>query len=207
MNNARSRRLLATAGALLVVVAHASPAGARPERAVQLQARPLAAVAAIAVPPVRVRCTIPPADAGEVDALGHVVWKKRLIELAPSICRNANALAFSPARPYSRASYRQAQAVLVVVHESVHLSDYIGRTDEALTECRAIQLVREAALLIGVEDETARALGHEAMRFDAQLPGPDNWMVGLHELPNYHSPDCYDGGPLDIHPESSDWPN
>jgi hypothetical protein len=32
-------------------------------------------------------------------------------------------------------------------------------------------------------------------------------MVGLHEMPSYHSADCYDGGPLDIHPDSPDWPN
>ena len=38
------------------------------------------------------------------------------------------------------------------------------------------------------------------LRYDAQLPGPGNWMVGLHEIPSYHSPDCYDGGPLDIQP-------
>jgi hypothetical protein len=96
---------------------------------------------------------------------------------------------------------------LVSVHESVHLSAYAGREDEALTECRAIQLLRETALLVGVDDDTARALGHEAMRYDARLPGPGNWMVGLHEIPSYHSSDCHDGGPLDIHPDSSDWPN
>jgi hypothetical protein len=101
----------------------------------------------------------------------------------------------------------QAQALLVVVHESVHLSDYAGRTSEALTECRAIQLIHQTALQLGVGDATARALGHEALRFDAQLPGPGDWRVGLHEIPNYHSPGCYDGGPLDIHPNSTDWPN
>ena len=95
----------------------------------------------------------------------------------------------------------------MLVHEAVHVSDYEGRSDEALTECRAIQLVREAALVMGIDDAMARALGHEALRFDARLPGPDNWMVGLHEMPNYHAAGCEDGGPLDIHPESSDWPN
>jgi hypothetical protein len=34
-----------------------------------------------------------------------------------------------------------------------------------------------------------------------------DWRVGLHEIPSYHSPDCYYGGPLDFHPDSSDWPN
>jgi len=26
-------------------------------------------------------------------------------------------------------------------------------------------------------------------------------------MPNYESPDCRDGGPLDINLESTDWPN
>jgi hypothetical protein len=142
-----------------------------------------------------------------VEALGHVNWNRRLIEFAPFVCRNTNALAVAPARPYSHASFPQAQALLVLVHESVHLSDYEGNRDEALTECRAIQLLRESALRLGLDDATARALGHESLRYDARLPRLGDWRVGLNEIPNYHSEDCYDGGPLDIHPDSSDWPN
>jgi hypothetical protein len=191
---------------LLAALALVAPAGAAPmARALQLRAEAFTVVASIADPAVRVRCTV--SDPGMFEALGHVDRKRRLIELAPFICRHVNALVVTPAPPYSRSSFSQAQALLVLVHESVHLSDYVGRTDEALTECRAIQLVREASLTIGVDDVTARALGHEAMRYDAQLPGPGNWMVGLREIPSYHSPDCYEGGPLDVHPTSSDWPN
>jgi len=71
------------------------------------------------------------------------------------------------------------------VYEAVHLSDYA----------------------LGVDDAMARVLGHEAMRYDARLPGPGNWMVGLNGVVSYHSPDCVDGGALDVHPDSSDWPN
>jgi hypothetical protein len=202
----RLLRLLALLLALLLLpTAAAAAPGAR--SSVQLRAEMRGALATIADGPVRVRCSIPPADRGFVETLGHVVWSRRVIELAPGICRGANSLVQAPAAPYSNASFLQARALLVSVHESVHLSAYAGREDEALTECRAIQLVQETALLVGVDDDTARALGHEAMRYDARLPGPGNWMVGLHEIPSYHSPDCYDGGPLDIHPDSSDWPN
>jgi hypothetical protein len=50
--------------------------------------------------------------------------------------------------------------------------------------------VREAALQAGVDDATARAVGHESLRFDSRFPTPGDWRVGLHEIPSYHSPDC-----------------
>jgi hypothetical protein len=209
MTAPRSDRLSKIPSLLLALLLLPAAAAAAPAAtsSLELRAEMRGALAPVADGPVRVRCSIPPAHRGLVEALGHVVWSRRLIELAPGICRGANSLVQAPAAPYSNASFLQARALLVSVHESVHLSAYAGREDEALTECRAIQLVRETALLVGVDDDTARALGHEAMRYDARLPGPGNWMVGLHEIPNYHSPDCHDGGPLDIHPDSSDWPN
>lgn len=189
---------------LAVALAVAGPAGAAPQA--QLGPRAMNAVLSITDAPVRVRCQVA-AHGQAFAALGHADWLRQLIEVAPFVCRRVNGLVVRAAPAYSRGSFLQAQALLILVHESVHLSDYEGRTDEALTECRAIQLVRTAALALQVDDSIARALGHEAMRYDAQLPGLDNWMVGLHELPNYHSPDCHDGGPLDIDPGSSDWPN
>jgi hypothetical protein len=159
----------------------------------------------IAGPHVRVECAV--RDGGIYDVLGHADWNRRVIELAPAVCGRLNGLASTPAPPSTTVSYAQAQALLVLVHESVHLSGYPGRKNEALTECRAIQLVHDAALVLGVQDETAAALGHEALYYDAKLPGPGDWRVGLHELPDYHAAGCYDGGPLDIHPDSHDWPN
>jgi hypothetical protein len=198
---------VASAAAVLAAAATAGVPAPGVQSSIQLRPELRAVLAGIADPPMSVRCSIPARDQGMFEVLGHADWAGRVIELAPSVCQRANALVASAARPYSRASYQQAQALLVGVHESVHLSVYSGHEDEALTECRAIQLVRKAALDVGADDATARALGHEAMRYDAHLPGPGDWMVGLHEIPNYHSPDCYDGGPLDIHPDSSDWPN
>jgi hypothetical protein len=116
-------------------------------------------------------------------------------------------LTTGPAAPYSSASYGEAFAVLVLTHEAVHLSDYTGAADEALTECRAIQLVRDVALRLGAADDVARILGHEAMRYDAKLPGYGDYRVGLGLVANYHATGCYDEGPLDIHPDSHDWPN
>jgi hypothetical protein len=188
---------------LVAGLALAAQAGA----AAELQLQPAAAyvVASIAGPSVRVHCTAPHGNLFQ--AVGHVDWTQQLIELAPSVCRRVNALVDTPATPHSRASYAQAEAMLVLVHESVHLSRYAGRRDEALTECRALQLVEWAALTAGIDDATASVLGHEALRADAKLPGLGDWRVGLREIPNYHATGCVDGGPLDIHPDSHDWPN
>src|SRR5262249_23483407 len=162
--------------ALLALVL-APTAGARTAgRAPQLRLEAYAVVGAIADPGVRVRCTI--TQGGVFDALGHVDWRLRRIELAPRICRSLNGLVSAAAPAYPPALVTQGEALLVLGHESVPLSTYEGRSDEALTECRAIQLVHAAARMLGLDDATARALGHEAMRYDAELPGPGNWMVG-----------------------------
>jgi len=192
--------------AVLVVAGLAVSASARAAPEVQLVPKAMNAVTAITDATVRVRCSVAP-QGQAFESLGHADWLRQRIEVAPFVCLRVDALAVHAEAAYSHGSFLQAQALLILVHEAVHLSDYEGRTDEALTECRAIQLVRAAALALGVDDPISRALGHEAMRYDAQLPGLDNWMVGLHELPNYHSPACHDGGPLDIHPDSNDWPN
>lgn len=196
-------RRLAFVGAAALVLA--GTACAAKTHSAHARGGMLEAVEWIAGPSVSVRCTDP--VQGQFEALGHADREHRVVELAPRLCRRLDSLVSAPAAAYSAASYTQAQALLVLVHESVHLSAYEGSTDEALTECRALQLVDAAALMLGVDHATARALGHEALRYDAQLPGPGNWMVGLHEIPSYHSAGCHDGGPLDIHPRSHDWPN
>ena len=141
------------------------------------------------------------------EALGHAFTVRRVIGVRPWVCRRVNAALSGEPTAYSAASYRLAFAVLVLTHEAVHLSSYAGAFDEALTECRAIQLVHDVAVRLGETDEAARALGHEAMRYDARLPGYDDYRVGLGLIPNYHATGCFDGGALDIHPDSSDWPN
>ena len=131
----------------------------------------------------------------------------RQIERQPALCRSLNELADGPAPSATPVSFAEPQALLVLTHEAVHLSRYPGRRPEALSECRALQLVHDTALTISVDDTTARTLGHEALPYDAQLPGPGDWRVGLGEIPNYHAPGCHPGGKLDIYPDSHDWPN
>jgi hypothetical protein len=83
-------------------------------------------------------------------------------------------------------------AVHVLAHESYHL---FGIIDEARTECMSVQNTARTAELLGATPEQAQAL---AARY---------WSEFYPGLPDeYRSPDCRDGGSLDRHPASSDWP-
>ncbi len=165
----------------------------------------LAAIGTVSGHPVQVHCSVE--HGGYVDVMGHSDRRLRLIELHPRICRRLDALLVAPAPTGSPAFAAESEALLVAMHEAVHLSAYGAHADEAEVECRAVQLVAPAAVHLGLSRAQADALGHAALRFHQRLPGPGDWRAGLHEMPDYQSPDCYDGGPLDIDPESSDWPN
>jgi hypothetical protein len=173
-----------------------------PAEAASLDLHVVAALESVAGPGITVNCRL-----RRPEALGHAFFARRVIGVRPWICLRVNRLVLDPPEPYTSDSYLAAWAVLILTHEAVHLSGYAGARDEALTECRAIQLVREVALRFGMRDEVARALGQEALRYDAMLPGYGDYRVGLGIIPNYHAAGCYDGGPLDIHPDSGDWPN
>ena len=129
-------------------------------------------------------------------ALGVADRRERRWFVLPVFCREANWFHQHQAAAYSRESFRQALALLVMTHESIHLSRaFPGAADEARTECLAIQLVHGVAIGLGASEEVARAIGHESIRYHERLPKV------------YHHSGCRDGGPLDIHPGLGDWPN
>lgn len=115
------------------------------------------------------------------------------------VCSTVNAFLRRPPALHTPASAKAAWAILVLTHESIHLSPYAGHHDEALTECRALQLVKPVteALLRG-NDDYAAEIGREALAAHAKL---------IATYPKYGNADCVDGGSLDIHPDSNDWPN
>jgi hypothetical protein len=83
-------------------------------------------------------------------------------------------------------------AVHVLAHESYHL---FGIIDEARTECMSVQNTARTAEMLGASATQARSL---AERY---------WTEFYPRLPNeYLSSECRDGGSLDRHPQSSDWP-
>lgn len=83
-------------------------------------------------------------------------------------------------------------AVQVLAHESYHL---FGIIDEARTECMSIQNTARAAEMLGATPTQARSL---AKRY---------WTEFYPRLPaEYQSNECRDGGSLDRHPATADWP-
>jgi hypothetical protein len=85
-----------------------------------------------------------------------------------------------------------AIAVNVLSHEAWHLA---GVRDEAATQCYALQTNADTAMRLGAATADARAIAAFILR-EVQPVLPTE----------YRSGECYDGGPLDLHPERSSWP-
>ena len=79
-----------------------------------------------------------------------------------------------------------AWSLNTLAHESYHLA---GVRNEAETECYALQAIEFVARRLGASPDQGRALA--AFSFD-QLP--------RRMPPEYSSPECRDGGRLDLHP-------
>lgn len=83
-------------------------------------------------------------------------------------------------------------AVNVLAHESFHLA---GEQNEWLAQCHALQTNADVAVSLGASDEEGRAVATFVLtHVQPALP------------PDYQSPSCHDGGPLDLHPERPGWP-
>ena len=85
-----------------------------------------------------------------------------------------------------------AIAVNVLSHESWHLA---GVRDEAATQCYALQSNAETAMRLGADRDDALAVADFIVRKVQPILPAD-----------YRSSDCFDGGPLDLHPERASWP-
>jgi hypothetical protein len=86
----------------------------------------------------------------------------------------------------------RAQAAEVFAHELEHLR---GAETEAEAECDSYQSLASVAQALGADRGEARKLARAAWR---RLYDPDD--------PEYGSAECRDGGALDRHPHSSEWP-
>ncbi len=83
-------------------------------------------------------------------------------------------------------------AVHTLAHESWHLT---GITNEATTECKALQTTAFAATLLGADAPSAQATAKYALvKFYPNLPD------------EYRTFDCANGGPLDLRPADATWP-
>jgi hypothetical protein len=88
-------------------------------------------------------------------------------------------------------SRNQLIAVHVLTHEAMHMA---GATDEAVTECKAMQRDAAMARELGADAEAAQAL---AVRY---------WREIYPAMPDaYRSADCTAGGTLDEHLPTPPW--
>lgn len=88
--------------------------------------------------------------------------------------------------------FKVAWAAHTLAHEAFHLR---GLEDEGVTECYALQNTAFVAERLGVAAEQAEKL--QTWLFVKGYPN---------EPMEYHSSGCYDGGPLDLRPEQTEFP-
>ena len=86
-------------------------------------------------------------------------------------------------------------ALQVVAHESYHLW---GAQEEAKAECYGLQSIFYVATQLGASLEQAKELG--------RLYWSSLYRVHGTQWPKYYSPDCRNGGRLDLRPRDGRWP-
>jgi hypothetical protein len=127
------------------------------------------------------------------DTVGFTGFGDQRVNLSSGVCGGLVALAYENRRPTEGFEVVEiALGVSILMHEAQHAN---GVFDEAMAECRGIQQIRAAAERLGADEEYARGL---ALAY---------WHELYPKLPRaYRTPECRDGGQLDQHPSSSDWP-
>ena len=115
------------------------------------------------------------------------------LNLDPTTCAGLVELAYRHDVPDGgQALIDVAGPVGILAHEVEHL---VSPASEAVTECRAMQAIREFARALGARPAQAARL---AQTYWTEL-------YPYHDR-EYRTPGCRDGGPLDLDPESSVWP-
>jgi hypothetical protein len=115
------------------------------------------------------------------------------VELGPNICTELERLG---GRGRMIWTYRDREAAAWslqgVAHESVHVS---GIRNESKAECYGMQRMPAAAVRLGLTTAEGRFLARLYWR---------DWYP--RDRGAYHSPECRNGGSLDLHRGSSRWP-
>jgi hypothetical protein len=152
---------------------------------------------------VYVRCgpTADPSILGTVTFYGSSPGREAL--LAPQVCATLRSLWERRGLPSLACTelgrgecspdvIRLAWATSALAHESHHLR---GVRNEAAAECYGLQSTALAAERLGAPAAYARRLGTYSF-----------WNIRPPVDGGYFTPDCRDGGPLDLHPASAVWP-
>jgi hypothetical protein len=197
----RARWLVRALGVAAVVVLFLL--AARTDRAATWQALPreerTAAVkrftfeaAAIADRPVTLRCDEQYDFTGAgSDTLGIAFPAAGIAYLDPSICRALHDLLSD-----GKAGERQAEALVVLAHEAVHLG---GERREGVTECLALQAAVPLGVRFGLSESKARSLIHA--QYEDRL-AERTVIRAAYALPL----SCRDGGALDRSPGDGQFP-
>ena len=116
------------------------------------------------------------------------------MQLSPRTCAALASFIYANARPTDRTPVqrnRLASALLAFAHEAQHNR---GIDEEAVAECRGVQLVRPVARLLGASRAYAAFIATAA------------WKRSYGPHASYRSEGCHNGGPGDINPATSIWP-
>jgi hypothetical protein len=115
------------------------------------------------------------------------------VQLSPEVCRTLTRFAYGPPRlRRSRPSLQTAFAIVVFAHEIGH--SVVGDSESA-TECWAMQQARTVASVLGATPSSAALVGRLYFR-----------QIYSQDLPEYQSPECRDGGSLDLRPGRDGFP-
>jgi hypothetical protein len=126
------------------------------------------------------------------NVLGLTGIGSKRINLSPTACRELDRLAYDDEQPEeSEARLRLAYGVATLAHEAQHRA---GIVEENVAECYGLQRLRDAALSLGADPTYADELATVY------------WGDYGHVSAEYTSPECRDGGELDLHPATSRWP-
>jgi hypothetical protein len=133
-------------------------------------------------------------DAGRMEPrkywLGWIRGTRGMVNLSYPACVQLDRIAHLGVRlPLVTAG----AAVGTLAHETMHVA---GILDEGIADCYAMQLTAVTARGLGAELDYADQLRRLNLEFNREH------RAGT----AYESPDCYDGGPLDLDPDSSRWP-
>jgi hypothetical protein len=147
----------------------------------------------IAGKPVTVRCDDGYSYTGlGSDALGVAFIDRGLAYLLPAECRTLHDLLAGDRRERDATG----EAVLVLAHEAVHLG---GERNEAVTECKALQVGVGLGQRLGLSRDRAHRL--MADRYDRNLADRSIARTS-YRLPG----GCREGGALDLHPADGSFP-
>lgn len=130
-----------------------------------------------------------------VRALAYADPKAGRIHLSPQVCAALVPFLYRNHRPRNGTAAKKelARALVTLAHEAQHAT---GVESEVEAECFGQQRVRPLARLLGATKDYAASLAVHAWRYTySRLPAA------------YKSPDCRDGGPLDLNPAARGiWP-